>query len=74
MTAAPSASFSWKKDGTPIQLGQKIRLDSPTLEEGNLIISNVNPSDMGSYSCNASNKHGFVSASAMLGVQGKIII
>ena len=74
VTAAPNASFSWEKDGTPIQLGQKIRLDSPTPEEGNLVISNVNLSDVGSYSCNASNKHGFVSASAMLDVQGRIMI
>lgn len=43
------------------------------IENGALIISNLNLTDSGTYQCIAENKHGVISSSAELQVVGKII-
>ncbi|KYO24955.1 hypothetical protein Y1Q_0023809 [Alligator mississippiensis] len=59
----PKPSYRWMKNGEPLPLEGRIQI-----ENGALIISNLNLTDSGTYQCIAENKHGVISSSAELQV------
>uniref|UniRef100_A0A6J0V971 Contactin-3 isoform X1 n=2 Tax=Pogona vitticeps TaxID=103695 RepID=A0A6J0V971_9SAUR len=59
----PKPSYRWLRNGEPLTLEGRIQI-----ENGALIITNLNLSDSGIYQCIAENKHGTIYSSADLRV------
>ncbi|XP_054832379.1 contactin-3 [Eublepharis macularius] len=59
----PKPSYRWLKNGEPLALEGRIQI-----ENGALIITNLNLTDSGIYQCIAENKHGTIYSSAELQV------
>ena len=73
-SSVPAAEFVWTKEGKIMSDGSVSRfsLKASTPGEGILVITDVMYDDRGQYKCTATNKLGFVAATATLAVQGKL--